>query len=83
MKKVINVLPVIIDPFRSYHAYKKERALYEQLYKYCTTNNLFHNSQYGFRREHSTELVALELIYRVTLKMDEGKIPIAMFLDFF
>ena len=48
-----------------------ERALYEQLYKYFTTNNLFHHSQYGFRGEHSTELAALELIDRATSKMDK------------
>ena len=55
---------------------------YGQLYKYFTTYNLFHNSQYGSWREQSTELAALELIDRVTLKMHKGKIPFAIFLDF-
>ena len=36
------------------------------------------SSQYGFRREHSTELAALELIDDVTSIMDKGKIPIVI-----
>ena len=70
----ISLLPSISNIF--------ERALYEQLYKYFTTNNLFHHIQYGFRREHSTDLAAPKLIDGVTSIKDKGKIAIAIFLNF-
>ena len=44
-------------------------------------NKLLFTSQYGFRKLHSTELATLELIDRVLLNMDEGKIPLSVFLD--
>ena len=37
--------------------------------------------QYGFRKSHSTELAALELIDSIYKKLDQGKTPIAIFLD--
>ena len=36
--------------------------VYNQLYEYFTINNLFYNSQYGFRTKHSTEDAAIELV---------------------
>ena len=37
-----------------------EKTAYNQLYNYFKINNLFYNSQYGFRDEHSTELASIE-----------------------
>ena len=48
---------------------------------YFTTNNLFYNSQYGFRKNHSTELAAVELVNRVWSMADKGDVPITIFLD--
>ena len=42
-----------------------ERVIYNQIYSYFTTNNLFFSSQYGFRTKHSTEDAAIELIDQV------------------
>ena len=42
-----------------------ERVVYNQIYSYFTTNNLFFDSQYGFRTRHSTEDAAIELIDQV------------------
>ena len=42
-----------------------ERVIYNQIYAYFTNNNLFFNSQYGFRTKHSTEDAAIELIDQV------------------
>ena len=39
-----------------------ERAIFDQITTYFNINKLFHNNQYGFRTEHSTELAALEVI---------------------
>ena len=40
------------------------------------------DSQYGFRKNHSTQSAALELIDRLMISMDKGKTPLAIFLDF-
>ena len=42
---------------------------------------MFPPNQYGFRPKHSTEYAALELIDRITNKMDLNEIPIDIFLD--
>ena len=58
-----------------------ERVIFNQLYEYMTTNNLFINSQYGFRKKHSTELAALEFLDRIAKDMDKNKIPLSIFID--
>ena len=40
------------------------------------------DSQYGFRKNHSTQSAALELIDGLMISMDKGKTPLAIFLDF-
>ena len=58
-----------------------EKIVYNQLYQYFDSNNLFYKSQYGFRKNHSTELAALELIDRIKCDLDKGNLPVAIFLD--
>ena len=50
----ISVLPVISKVF--------ENVIFDQLSAYFITNNLFSPQQYGFRKNSSTELTALELL---------------------
>ena len=42
---------------------------------------MLYTSQYGFRKQHSTELAAVELVDRVAHYLDSGKLPISIFLD--
>jgi hypothetical protein len=58
-----------------------ERLMHNQLHEYFTTNNLYLNSQYGFRSMHSTELATLELIDRNICNMDKNDTPINIYLD--
>ena len=58
-----------------------EKIIYHQLYQYFDSNNLFYKSQYGFRKNHSTELAALELIDRIKCDLDKGNVPVAISLD--
>ena len=58
-----------------------ERVAFHQLYDYLTSNGLLYESQYGFRKYHSTELAALEFTDRITQEMDAKKIPFSVFLD--
>jgi potassium voltage-gated channel Eag-related subfamily H protein 8 len=67
----ISILPSISKIF--------ERIMHNQLVEYFTNNNLFYENQYGFRKGHSTELAALELMNRNILCMDQNKIPINVF----
>ena len=52
-----------------------------QLYDYFTKNNLFHDSQYGFRAKHSTELAVTELIDQLLLNIDDKQVPFAVYMD--
>ena len=58
-----------------------EKAAYGQLYEYFSSHALFYDSQYGFRKYHSTDLAALELVDRIHKEIDENKIPFLVFLD--
>jgi len=58
-----------------------ERIIHNQLYQYFVDNQLFYHNQYGFRKNHSTELANMDLIDRIVCAMDNKKIPISIFLD--
>ena len=69
----ISLLPSISKVF--------EKVVFKQVYEYFQANKLLYKSQYGFRIDHSTELASLELCDRLLKHMDEGKLPITIFLD--
>ena len=69
----ISLLPAISKIF--------ERIVFDQTYNHFTKNKLLYTSQYGFRKQHSTELAAVELVDRVAHYLDSGKLPISIFLD--
>lgn len=58
-----------------------ERIMHDQMVEYFSSLELFYKSQYGFRKCHSTELSALELIDRITFAMDHNQVPINIYLD--
>ena len=58
-----------------------ERIVFDQLYDYFTTNGPLFNSQYGFRKHHSTELAALELTDKIRREIDQKKTPFSVYLD--
>ena len=64
----ISILPSISKVF--------ERIIFNQIHNYFHVNNLYFCSQYGFRKEHSTELAVLELIDRITQHLDKGTTPL-------
>jgi len=69
----VSILPSLSKVF--------EKVIYAQLYDYFSRNRIFFPSQYGFRKNHSTELAVLEIINKVLIKMDKGEVPINIFLD--
>ena len=69
----ISLLPVMSKLF--------EKVIFKQLYTFFQDNKLFYESQYGFRTGHSTELAALEIVDQIISEMDNGEVPINIFLD--
>ena len=57
-----------------------ERVIYGQLTEYFH-NKLFFSSQYGFRKEQSTELACIEIVGRIIISLDENETQINIFLD--
>ena len=51
------------------------------MYDYFVENKLLYESQYGFRKLHSTEYAALEFTDKIITNLDQGKLPLAIFLD--
>ena len=58
-----------------------EKVIFQQLYEYFQSKHLFYCSQYGFRKGHSTELAALEVVDRIIKDMDNEELPINIYLD--
>ena len=69
----ISLLPAISKVF--------EKIIFNQLFSFLQKQNIIYKSQYGFRREHSTEFATLELIDRVNTDMDNNEIPLNICLD--
>ena len=53
----------------------------DQILKYFINDNLLSMQQYGFRTEHSTEFAALILVDHLTYKLDNGLIPLNVYID--
>jgi len=73
-----NYRPVSLLPSLSKVA---ERVMHNQLHNHFDKLKLYYNSQYGFRKQHSTELATLELIDKITTSMDNNEVPINIYLD--
>ncbi|MCP4990727.1 MAG: reverse transcriptase family protein, partial [Colwellia sp.] len=58
-----------------------EKVVHKQLYEYMDTNNLFNNSQYGFRKNHATEYAAMEFVDKVAETLNNKCTPFAIFID--
>ena len=58
-----------------------ERIVFDQTHNHFTKNKLLYTIQYGFRKQHSTELATVKLVDRVMHYLDSVKLPISIFLD--
>ena len=59
-----------------------EKVVHSQLYKYMVDNSLFTSSQYGFRKNHSTEFATMEFVDQTMNAIDKQQIPVAILIDF-
>ena len=69
----ISLLPTISKIF--------ERIIHDQMYTYLNGNNLLAEQQYGFRKLHSTEYAAVNLIDHVAKQMESGHTPCNLYID--
>ena len=69
----ISLLPTISKIF--------ERIIHNEMYDHLNNNNLLAEQQYGFRRLHSTEYAAVNLIDHVSKQMESGNIPCSLYID--
>ena len=69
----ISVLPAISKIF--------EKVISIQITNHFVTNKLFYGSQYGFRKDHSTELAVIENIDKIAGLIEDRKFPLNIFLD--
>ena len=59
-----------------------EGLMYIRLTKYVTKNNILSNSQFGFKKGHSTYMALTILINKITKASDKKSHTIGLFLDF-
>ena len=58
-----------------------ERVIYNRIYNYMTTNNLFYKKQFGFQKNCSTEHAILELVEQITKSFDNNNYMLGVFID--
>ena len=58
-----------------------ENVMLDQILNYFINNNILSIQQYGFRAKHSTEFAALNLVEHLTYKLDNGLIPLNVYMD--
>ena len=58
-----------------------ERLICRQLVNFCEINNIFYNSQFGFRKLFSTSLALIEFTDSIRCLVDEGNYVFSLFVD--
>ena len=58
-----------------------EKYVYSQTIPYLEQNKLLYNQQFGFRKNHSTELAATLFLDNIRKEMDSGRLCGAVFVD--
>ena len=55
--------------------------MYKRVIKYLDKNNILFQSQYGFRKKHSTNLATIELMTKILQAIENGEYTVGVFLD--
>ena len=58
-----------------------EKILHSRLTKYIDDFKLLYEYQFGFRKNHSTELALIEIVDQIRMSLDENKITCGIFVD--
>jgi len=69
----ISILPAFSKIF--------EKVIYNRLIKFFNKHSIISNSQYGFRKNHSTNLALIDLYDKISTAIDNRELAIGIFLD--
>ena len=58
-----------------------EKIMYKRVMKYLDMHSMLFQSQYGFRKKHSTNLATIELVTKILQAIDNSEYTIGVFLD--
>lgn len=58
-----------------------EKCVFQQIFNYFEQNKLLYGSQYGYRKNHSTESACLELVDKLYKQLDDNQSPFCVFID--
>ena len=56
-----------------------EKIMYKRVIKYLDKNNILFQSQYGFRKKHSTNLATIELMTKILQAIENGEYTVGVF----
>ena len=59
-----------------------EKIIHARLSVFLSTNNILHEKQFGFRKQHSTNHALIEITEKIKQGCDSGKFACGVFLDF-
>lgn len=69
----ISLLPAVSKVF--------EKVMCNRLHEHFLSNNLWYQSQYGYRAKHSTQYAAIEICEKIFQSFQNNDVPLAIFLD--
>ena len=58
-----------------------EKIMYKRMSSFLSKNNIFFDSQYGFRSKRSCERTIMEMVGHLLQAKNDGKHSIGVFLD--
>ena len=77
-KEIENWRPISILPLFSKLL---EKVVHKRLYSFLQANDLLSETQFGFRKGHSTTNALQQLIESINSGMDRGETPLSIFID--
>ena len=92
--KIANVLPLYkADDDMVFNNYRPvsvlsvlskvfERIMYNRLISFLESNKILFKNQFGFRKQHSTYMALVLLLYKIVKALENGEYVIGIFLDF-
>ncbi len=91
--KIANIIPILkADDLELYKNYRPisllcnfskffERAMYNRLSEFAQRFEILYCCQFGFRRNHSTDLALIQLVNKIASCIDQNKVTVGVFLD--
>src|ERR1043165_1074748 len=75
---VANYRPIFVLP-----SFSKiyEKAVYNRLWNYITSNNILINTQYGFRPSHSAYMAIQHMYNKITYSLENRELVMGIFID--